>query len=129
VHPFRAAIEARDIDAAAALLSEDVVFRSPLVFKPYHGRAAAGQLLHAVSHVFEDFRYTRDIGGPDAVDHVFVFRARVGKFDLEGTDLLHLDEDGLIDELVVMVRPLSAALALGEAMKAELAASEGNADA
>ena len=127
MHPFRAAIEARDMDAAAALLSEDVVFRSPLVFKPYHGRAAAGQLLRAVSHVFEDFRYTRDIVGPDAVDHVFVFRARVGKFELEGSDFLHHDEDGLIDELVVMVRPLSAALALGEAMKVQLAAEEGDA--
>src|SRR5262245_34532420 len=103
------------MDAATALLAEAVVFRSPLVFKPYHGRAAAGEILHAVSHVFEDFRYTREIVGPDALDHALVFRARVGELDLEGSDFLHLDEDGLIDELVVMVRPLSAALALGDA--------------
>ncbi|MGH3374600.1 MAG: nuclear transport factor 2 family protein [Actinoallomurus sp.] len=124
MHPFRVAIEARDMDAATALLSEDVVFRSPLVFKPYHGRAAAGQILHAVSHVFEDFRYTREIVASDGVDHALVFRARVGDFDLEGSDFLHLDDEGLIDELVVMVRPLSAALALGEAMKAQIAAQD-----
>jgi ketosteroid isomerase-like protein len=35
VHPFRAAIEARDVSAAVALLSDDVVFRSPVVFKPW----------------------------------------------------------------------------------------------
>ena len=34
---------------------------------------------------------------------------------------LHLDEHGAIDEFVVMVRPLSGALALAEAMKAQLA--------
>lgn len=34
LHPFRAAIEARDVDAAVALLSTDVVFRSPVVSSP-----------------------------------------------------------------------------------------------
>ena len=43
---------------------------------------------------------------------------------LEGCDFLHAADDGLIDEFAVMVRPLSAALALAEAMKAQLAATE-----
>jgi hypothetical protein len=30
VHPFGAAIEARDVDAAVALLADDVEFRSPV---------------------------------------------------------------------------------------------------
>jgi hypothetical protein len=125
VHAFRAAIEARDIDAAVALLAEDVVFRSPVVFKPYEGRAAVGVLLHAVSEVFEDFRYLREIGAEDATDHALVFQARVGDHQLEGCDFLHTDEHGAIDELVVMVRPLSATLALAEAMKAKLAPPRG----
>jgi hypothetical protein len=125
VHAFRAAIEARDIDAAVALLAEDVVFRSPVVFKPYEGRAAVGVLLHAVSEVFEDFRYLREIGAEDATDHALVFQARVGDHQLEGCDFLHTDEHGAIDELVVMVRPLSATLSLAEAMKAKLAQPRG----
>ena len=118
MHPFRAAIEARDIDAAVALLADDVVFRSPVAFKPYRGRQAVAPLLRAVAQVFEDFRYVREIGAPDAADHALVFQARVGDQQLEGGDFLHADEHGAIDELVVMVRPLSAALALAEAMKA-----------
>ncbi|HET6481827.1 MAG TPA: nuclear transport factor 2 family protein, partial [Actinoplanes sp.] len=47
MHPFRAAIEARDLDAAIALLHEDVVFRSPVVFTPYRGRFAVAQILRA----------------------------------------------------------------------------------
>lgn len=127
MHPFAAALEARDMDAAIALLSQDVVFRSPVVFKPYHGRDAVAAILHAVSRVFEDFRYVREIGAPDASDHALVFHARVGERQIEGSDFLHLDEDGSIDELVVMVRPLSAALALADAMKAQLADAQGSA--
>ena len=59
MHPFRTAVEAHDLDAAIALLNDDVVFRSPIVFKPYRGRDAVGALLAAVSRVFEDFSYTR----------------------------------------------------------------------
>ena len=124
MNAFRTAIEARDIDAAAALLSDDVVFRSPIVFKPYHGRDAVGLLLAAVSRVFEDFRYVREIGAPDARDHALVFEARIGDRQLEGSDFLHFDENGSIDELMVMVRPLSGALALADAMKAQLAAAQ-----
>jgi hypothetical protein len=120
MHPFRAAIEAQDVEGALALLAEDVVFRSPVVFKPYHGREAVAPLLLAVSRVFEDFRYECEIGAPDARDHALVFSARIGDRTLDGCDFLHTNEHGLIDDLCVMVRPLSGTLALAEAMKAQL---------
>jgi hypothetical protein len=123
VHPFRTAIEARDLDAVTALLSEDVVFRSPIVFKPYRGRTTVGAILAAVGRVFEDFSYLREIGAPDGRDHALVFQARVGDKQIEGCDFLHVDENGSIDELVVMVRPLSAAHALADAMKEQLASA------
>lgn len=124
MHPFRKAVESRDLDAVRALFAEDVVFRSPVVFEPYQGREAVTHLLDGVSHVLEDWRCVREIGAPSARDHAVVFEARVGDREVEGCDFLHVDERGLVDELVVMVRPLSAALALAEAMKRELAATE-----
>lgn len=120
VHPFRRAIEARDLDAAVALLREDVVFRSPAVFTPYHGREALRQILEAVLAVFEDFRYVREIGADDARDHALVFEARVGDKQIEGCDFIQLDEDGAISAFTVMVRPMSGMLALAEAMNAQL---------
>ena len=125
MHPFRAAVEARDLDAATSLLSDDVVFRSPVTFKPYRGRAAVGTILGAVSEVFEDFSYAREIGAADARDHALVFTARVGARKVEGCDFLHLNEEGRVDELVVMVRPLSGLIALAEAMQARLASVQG----
>ncbi len=124
MHPFRVAIEAGDIEAAVALLAQDVVFRSPIVFKPYNGREAVAPLLAAVSRVFEDFRYEREIGAPDARDHALVFNARIGDRELDGCDFIHTNEHGLIDDFRVMVRPLSGALALAEAMKAQLEAAQ-----
>ena len=120
MHPFGRAIEAMDIDAAVALMREDVVFRSPAVFKPYHGREAVRRLLEAVAAVFGDFRYTREIGGDGARDHALVFEARVGDKQVEGCDFIQLDEEGAISELMVMVRPMSGMLALAEAMKVQL---------
>ncbi|MDN3024193.1 nuclear transport factor 2 family protein [Streptomyces sp. S.PB5] len=116
---FREAVEAWDFDAVEALLAEDVVFTSPVVFKPYPGKAITAAILRGVSRVFEDFRYERELTGADGRDHALVFTARVGDRALSGCDFIHVDEDGLIDELTVMVRPLSGAQALAEAMAAQ----------
>jgi ketosteroid isomerase-like protein len=120
VQEFRSAIEARDLDGLVALFADDVVFRSPVVHAPYQGRDQVLALLRAVGEVFEDFRYTRDIGAPRAADSALVFRARVGDREVEGCDFIHRDEEGLIDELVVMVRPATGLMALAEAMKRQL---------
>ena len=117
---FRSAIEARDLDGLATLFSDDIVFRSPVVHAPYQGRDQVKLLLDAVSQVFEDFRYTHEIGAPDAADSALVFRARVGDREVEGCDFIHRGDDGLIDELFVMVRPATGLMALAEAMKRQL---------
>ncbi|GAA3506135.1 nuclear transport factor 2 family protein [Streptomyces prasinosporus] len=116
---FRKAVEAGDLDAAVALLAEDVVFTSPAVFKPYTGKPVTGAILRAVAEVFEDFRYVREINDAGGRDHALVFTARVGDREVHGCDFIHLGEDGLIDELTVMVRPLSGAQALAAAMGAQ----------
>lgn len=116
---FREAVEAHDLDAAVALLAEDVVFTSPVVFKPYTGKAVTGAILRAVAEVFEDFRYVREINDAGGRDHALVFTARVGDRRIEGCDFIHVDDDGRIDELTVMVRPLSGAQALAAAMGAQ----------
>ncbi|MGA8364417.1 MAG: nuclear transport factor 2 family protein [Solirubrobacteraceae bacterium] len=126
MHPFRSAIESAletgRTDGVLELCSPEVVFSSPVVFRPYHGREALGVILGAVMRVFEDFRYEREIGAAEAEDHALVFKARVGDREIQGCDFLHTGQDGLIDEFTVMVRPRSAMLALAEAMQAEVLA-------
>jgi hypothetical protein len=115
---FRAAAEGKDFSAIDDLFAEDVVFRSPVVFKEYEGRDAVAMLLGAVSQVFEDFRYTDHVETGDTA--ALAFSARVGDRELDGIDLLSFDDEGRINRLAVYVRPMSGVHALAEAMKQKL---------
>ncbi|MDJ0359691.1 nuclear transport factor 2 family protein [Rhodococcus sp. H29-C3] len=117
---FTDAVEAGDHSAVEALLADNVRFTSPVAFKPYDGKAITSAILRGVVlRVFENFRYTKTIESVDGRDHALVFEATVDGKKINGCDFLHLDENGLIDDFVVMVRPLSAAKALSEAMGAQ----------
>lgn len=113
-HPFRAAVEAGDHEAAVATLHPEVLFHSPVAFKPFAGRESVAGVLKAVFETFEDFEYTDELNSDGF--HALVFRARVGDKRVQGIDLLRSDADGLTTEFTVMVRPASALMALGEAM-------------
>jgi ketosteroid isomerase-like protein len=116
---FRTAVEAADPDAMAALLADDVVFTSPVAFKPYEGKAITAAILRGVFRVFEDFRYVREVSSADGRDHVLEFEATVDGKAVNGADFLRLDDTGKIADFKVMVRPLSAANALAAAMGAQ----------
>ena len=118
---FRKAAEAKDFSQIDDLFTEDVIFRSPVVFKPYEGREALSLLLGTVAEVFEDFRYTDQVETGNSA--VLVFKARVGEREVEGADFLYFDDQGNAREMMVMIRPLSGATALAEAMKAKLEAA------
>jgi len=111
---FREAVERQDIDAVSELLAPDVVFHSPVTFHPFVGRDDVTRLLEIVAGTFENFRYT------DAVDRdgveALVFRASVGERELEGIDLLRIDERGLIVDFTVLIRPLSGLVPFAQAM-------------
>jgi hypothetical protein len=111
---FRTAVEAGDHAGMVDALAPDVKFNSPVAFKPFEGREAVSKLFEALLETFEDFRYTDEIDAGGV--HALIFRARVGDKELEGLDLLRMDEDGKIAEFTVMVRPASGLMALGQAM-------------
>jgi|HubBroStandDraft_6_1064221.scaffolds.fasta_scaffold855913_2 hypothetical protein len=111
---LRAAIEGGDIDAAGELLADDIVFHSPVTFHPFIGRDTVTRLLGEVAQVFEDFRYVDELSnGPT---HGLIFRARVGDREIEGLDLLRLDDEGFVADFTVMLRPMSALVPFAQAM-------------
>jgi ketosteroid isomerase-like protein len=118
-HPFGAAIEAGDEDAALATIADDVVFRSPAVHKPYHGREQVAGILRLVATVFEDFRYTNE--WRDGRTTVLFFEAHVGDRELQGVDILEDDADGRIVAFTVMIRPLSGLQAVAARMAERVA--------
>lgn len=118
---LRKAVHAGDVARLEAAFADEVLFQSPVVHKPYTDRAAITQLLGIVFETFEDFRYVDELDGETAAG--LIFRARIGDKELQGLDLLRGDEAGRITELTVMVRPLSGAIALAQAVGARLEAA------
>lgn len=116
---FRNAVEAQDAAAMQELLADDVVFTSPVAFKPYVGKPITAAILRGVLRVFEDFRYIREIHDENGRDYALVFETKVSGKKVTGCDFIHTNDDGLIDDFMVMVRPLSGATALSEAMAAQ----------
>ena len=106
------------LDILGDLLAEDVVFRSPFLWKPYHGRYPAFVILSTVGEVFRDFAYHREliVGNIWALE----FSAEVGKLSVKGIDLIELNDEGLIKDFEVFIRPANGLKALGEEMKSRL---------
>lgn len=120
MHALRTAIEVGDIAAIEPLLADDVVFSSPIVFKPYPGKGITLAFLRAVVGLFEDFRYVREIADAAGHDHALIFETRIGDTKINGCDFVHVNADGKIDSFMVMVRPLTAAKALQQAMAPQI---------
>jgi hypothetical protein len=116
---FRAAVEAGDLGAAHDLFAQDIVFHSPITFHPFIGRETVTRLLGLVEQTFEDFRYTDELQADGA--HALIFRASVEGRELEGVDLLRFDEDGMIADFTVMLRPLSGLMPFAQAMGEKVA--------
>jgi hypothetical protein len=111
---FRAAIERWDLDAVSEMLAPEIVFHSPVTFHPFVGRETVSRLLSLVADTFEGFRYTDELETDGA--HALIFRASVEGRELEGIDLLRFEEDGLIADFTVMIRPLSGLIPFAQAM-------------
>jgi hypothetical protein len=123
-YPLRVAFAARDFDGVTRALAPDVVLHSPITksFR-FEGRDEVAALLETVRGVFDDLQYLHDLGAGDV--RVLVFRARVGRQSIEGTDILLLDEHGRVREIRVFARPLAGLTALAAALAPRLARRRG----
>ena len=121
---FREAVEQGTVDEAAPLFAEDAVFRSPVLFKPYEGRDQVVKLLGAAERVLGaegEFRYVHQLEDPDDRVAVLEFASMVEGREVEGVDILTFDDEGMITEFKVMIRPASALQLVGAKMAEEFA--------
>src|SRR5262245_12359241 len=119
---FRTAVEHGNVADALDLFHADAVFRSPVLFKPYEGREQVAKVLRAAEKVLGiggTFRYVHQLEDADDRVAILEFATEVDGKQVEGIDKLTFDEDGLITELKVMIRPASALAAVGAKMAEE----------
>ena len=111
-----------DVSDLRTIVHPDATFRSPVAFKAYHSADALILALGTVITVFQDFAYHRQAATADGLNVVLEFSARVGDKGVKGIDFIRFDEDGLITDFEVMMRPMNGVQALAAEMGARLGA-------
>ena len=90
------------------VLAEDAVFHSPILFKPQQGRDLTALYLTGAMHVIANpsFHYVREVVGEQ--DAVLEFETEIDGIHVNGVDMITWNEQGLISDFKVMIRPLKA---------------------
>lgn len=117
-----------------ALLDDDVVFYSPIVFTPQRGRDITKAYLVAAGQNFPgdpkepgastggSFRYTKEVMSGDTA--VLEFETVIDTKYVNGVDIITFNSEGRIIEFRVMIRPLQAVNLIHQKMGATLAAMD-----
>lgn len=128
VQTWHQMLASHDLTILDELLDEQVVFRSPVAFKPYEGKAVVSFILRNVIEIFQDFTYHREFYTDDGLNVVLEFSAHVEDKQLKGIDMLRFNEQGKIIDFEVMIRPKSGLEALAVQMGQRMAAFMPKAD-
>ena len=114
-------IQSNDLSNLNDLLADEVVFRSPVAYKPYEGKQVVFFILTNVIQVFQDFTYHREFFTEDGENVVLEFSANVSGKSLKGIDMIRFNDRGQIIDFEVMIRPKSGLEALAAEMGQRMA--------
>ena len=102
----------RDLDALADLLADEVAIGAPPYWTPLAGKPLVHHLLGIILTTIEGFTYHRE--WTRGRELALEFRGRVGEHELQGIDLITLDDAGRVAHLDVLIRPINALESLRE---------------
>lgn len=99
-------VAAHDAERLETMLHDDVVFISPVLHTPQHGKAITHLYLAAAHSVLAGpaFRYVGEWLSEDGA--VLEFVTDLDGVQVNGIDMIRWNGEGLITEFKVMVRPL-----------------------
>lgn len=107
---LRAAMEAHDHGAVVSLLAPDIVVHSPIIgMSHFRGRESVSLLYEAIIEGFADYRYVAEMEGDGR--QLLMFTGTLRGTRLDGIDALRVNDEGLIEEMTVMIRPLAGVIA------------------
>jgi hypothetical protein len=119
-HPV---VQDRDLTGLEKLLASDVTMGAPPYWDKLSGRPLVHHLLGLIIHTIDDFTYHRewhdDARGRGEI--ALEFHGHVGELDLQGLDLITLNERGEIQNLDVLIRPMNALEALRDVIAPQMA--------
>tara|TARA_B100000614_G_scaffold217349_1_gene202539 strand:- start:90 stop:485 length:396 start_codon:yes stop_codon:yes gene_type:complete len=116
IHKWHDLINNDDLEKLDAILADDAVFSSPVVFNPMKGKEITKMYLYAAGQSFNmnKFKYTREIH--DEMHSVLEFETYIDEISVNGVDMIEWNEDGKIKDFKVMIRPFKAVQKVQEKM-------------
>ena len=103
IESFFIAIKSNNIDDLKTLLDQNVVFKPPTYWKECQGRDVVARILTHVGSVFKNLEYKRVLC--NSSDYFLEFSCNIGELDATGVDMITLNEQGLIENFEVVMRP------------------------
>ncbi|MDJ0646869.1 MAG: hypothetical protein QNJ57_12880 [Flavobacteriaceae bacterium] len=98
----------RDVSLLDDFLADDIVLYSPVIFTPIEGKFFVKMYLLAAEQIIanEHFEYVSEI----TKDHfsILEFKTQIDGITVEGVDMITFNDEGKLQSLKVMVRPLKA---------------------
>jgi hypothetical protein len=108
VESWHALVKSKDPKELDKILSDKVVFYSPVVHTPQEGKEITTLYLSAALYVFvnDSFHYVREVVSEN--NAVLEFETEIDGIKVNGVDMISWDENGKIISFKVMLRPLKA---------------------
>ena len=103
IESFFIAIKSNNIDDLKTILDQNVVFKPPTYWKEWQGRDVVARILTHVGSVFKNLEYKRVLCNNS--DYFLEFSCNIGELDATGVDMITLNEQGLIENFEVVMRP------------------------
>ena len=113
-------VSEKDVDALTKVLAEDIQMGAPPYWTRLQGRDVVRHLLGLIIHTIEDFTYHRE--WCSGREYALEFTGHVGDLQLQGIDLISVNERGEISNLDVLMRPVTGVIALREIIAPQMAA-------
>jgi hypothetical protein len=112
-------VAARDVEALGEVLADDVTMGAPPYWQKFADKKLVLHLLGIILHTIEDFTYHRE--WLDGAELALEFTGHVEGLELQGIDLISLDDAGKVRNLDVVIRPLNAVTALRDRVAPQMA--------
>ena len=112
------ALASKDLERYSVWFADEMKLYVPVYEEPFVGKETACEVLSMVFSFFDNFHYV-DVFSERST-HALVFRADVHSISLEGVDYVKTNENELVTEFSVTMRPLKAITALTKVIGAKM---------
>jgi len=102
----------KNLDAMLTYMADHIILRTTLAAEPLKGKAALRPVVQALLNVVDKFDFREIMQGPRHVS--WFFKVTVGSIQLDAMDYWLLNQEGLIQEVTVLWRPLPAIAAVNQ---------------